>query len=451
MSHSKTLGAKWLLFALPILPLVTSCLDGGGGGDNDNLSDSAAASTYDGEVARAWMNQTYLFVKGAGTAPPQASRIYGYCGIALYESCVRGMSDHNSLEGQLNELVDVPEPTNEPHHWPSVVNRCLAVMNSSFFSASQATIDTFEGSFDTIYDADTTIGAAVRARSIQYGEDLANAILTYAGTDGFATIAACNSAFVAPGNPGDWVGTGTGLQPCWGSLRTFVVADALECAPVPPPAFSVATSSEWYAEALQVYNVTGDLGALLTVDQTAIANYWADGATATGTPPGHWVGIVGVVTSDPTYDQLDIVAEAYARVGLAVADAFITCWQTKFDTYLQRPITYIAANIDAAWTPLLSTPNFPTYTSGHSTQSGAASTVLTAMFGPIPFTDTTHTDLNPGLGFTDRSFDNFIDAAQEAAASRLYGGIHYAFDNNEGFNCGTCIGNIINANVEFLK
>lgn len=439
--------AAWLA-SLALLPLVAGCLHDDDD-DKDGLADSAAASTFDSELARTWMNQVYALVKSNGTAPPQASRIYGYCGVALYEACVNGMSDDNSLEGQLNGLAGLPNPTNAIHHWPSVANRCMAVMASSFYSGNQATIDALEAGFDTTYDG--TVAAAVRTRSIQYGEDLANAIIAWAATDGFAGLAACNAAYTPPGNPGDWTGTGLGLQPCWGTLRTFVVADSLECQPVNPPAFSTATSSEWYAEALQVYNVTGDAGANLTADQVAIANYWADGPTATGTPPGHWLGIVGVVTTDPAYDQLDIAAEAYARVGMAVADAFITCWQTKFDTYLQRPITYIQANIDAAWSPLLSTPNFPTYTSGHSTQSGAASTVLTDMFGPIPFTDTTHSDLDPELGFTDRSFDNFVQAAQEAAVSRLYGGIHYVFDNAEGFNSGACIGNIINASVEFSK
>ena len=140
-------------------------------------------------------------------------------------------------------------------------------------------------------------------------------------------------------------------------------------------------------------------------------------------------------------------AGAVQRAGLEVETVSRT--GDPFDTYLLRPITYIQANIDAAWDPLVSTPNFPTYTSGHSTQSGAAATVLTEQFGSLAFTDTTHTDLNPGLGATDRSFDNFLDAANEAAVSRLYGGIHWLFDNQDGFNQGQCIGEIINSRIVF--
>jgi membrane-associated phospholipid phosphatase len=143
------------------------------------------------------------------------------------------------------------------------------------------------------------------------------------------------------------------------------------------------------------------------------------------------------------------MVEAYARVGIAVADAFITCWKTKFDTALLRPIAYIHANINAAWDPFIPTPNFPTYTSGHSTQSGAAATVLSGMLGIRAFTDTTHRDLNPELGYPDRTFADFYAAANEAAVSRLYGGIHYLFDNADGFVQGVCIGTLINTTIAF--
>src|SRR6185503_4298643 len=110
--------------------------------------------------------------------------------------------------------------------------------------------------------------------------------------------------------------------------------------------------------------------------QLAIANYWGDAATVTGTPPGHWVAITCQMSTDMPL-ALDRSAEAFARVGIAVADSFTTCWKEKYTSYLQRPVTYIRDNIDATWDPVLGTPNFPTYISGHSTQSGAAAAVLT--------------------------------------------------------------------------
>ncbi|MCE9581616.1 MAG: hypothetical protein K8T20_03770, partial [Planctomycetes bacterium] len=173
------------------------------------------------------------------------------------------------------------------------------------------------------------------------------------------------------------------------------------------PPYSTNPSSPFYAAALDVYNTTGDAGAGLTADQLVICHYWADGPTQTGTPGGHMIALTGIVLRTASYDHLDVAAEAYARVGMALADAFIVCWRVKYETYLLRPITYIQANIDPAWDPVLTTPNFPTYVSGHSIQSGAAATVLTDLFGPIAFTDTTHADLNPELGLTSRTFINF--------------------------------------------
>jgi hypothetical protein len=134
-----------------------------------------------------------------------------------------------------------------------------------------------------------------------------------------------------------------------------------------------------------------------------------------------------------------------------VYDAFIACWNAKYVYNLQRPVTYINRNIDASWRPYIVTPNFPTYTSGHSTQSGAAARVLTDMFGIKSFTDTTH--INHGLvpAQQARKFNSFVQAADEAAISRLYGGIHYSFDNNDGLLCGQCIGQAIHDRVNFKE
>jgi hypothetical protein len=325
---------------------------------------------------------------------------------------------------------------------------------AGFIPASQVEFDALEDQFLTQFEA--SVPADVIARSVAHGEAVANAVLAWAATDGIADQSACGAAFVPPILPaaGGWVpvppGMGVGLLPCWGDLRTFAVDDTSECAPVGPPTFSTSTSSAFHAQALLVYNTTGDEGANLTPDQAAIANYWGDGATETGTPPGHWVAITCQMSNELPL-SLDRSAEAFARVGIAVADAFTTCWREKFDSYLVRPATYIRDNIDPAWDPLLGTPNFPTYISGHSTQSGAAATVLTHMLGPVAFTDTCHTRLNPELAFADRSFNGFGEASSEAAVSRLYGGIHYLFDNYDGVDSGNCVGSIINAHVHFLK
>jgi hypothetical protein len=229
-------------------------------------------------------------------------------------------------------------------------------------------------------------------------------------------------------------------------VRPFVLTSGEECAPPPPPAYSEDPASEFYALATDVYTINLNL----TAEQRTIAQYWADNAGSTGTPPGHWIAIVGQIARTHGL-SLMAAAEAYTRVGLAVADAFISCWQTKYTYNLLRPVIYIQDVIDPTWVPLLVTPSFPSYTSGHSAQSGAAAAVLTDMFGVVAFTDTLFTDHNLVPPQAPRAFISFEEAAEEAAISRLYGGIHYLFDNNNGLAQGQCIGQVMLDRVKFSQ
>ncbi|HXV37071.1 MAG TPA: vanadium-dependent haloperoxidase, partial [Myxococcota bacterium] len=200
-------------------------------------------------------------------------------------------------------------------------------------------------------------------------------------------------------------------------------------------------ASAFYAEAVEVYDAVNNL----TPEQLEIARFWSDDPGVTATPPGHSVSILTQVLrqEDAT---LDVAAEGYARVGMAVADAFISCWWTKYRYNLVRPVSYIHAQIDASWTIPLGTPPFPEYSSGHSSQSGAAAEVMTAMFGDLAFIDDTHAD----RGFDPHPFDSFDAFAQEAAISRLYGGIHYRAAIERGVAQGRCVGMQINA-LKFHK
>ena len=146
--------------------------------------------------------------------------------------------------------------------------------------------------------------------------------------------------------------------------------------------------------------------------------------------------------------NLETAAIAYAKLGIAVSDAFLACWKTKYIYNLCRPVTYIQSYIDPSWLPLIGTPPFPEYSSGHSSQSGAMSAVMSDMFGAsYSFTDITHGDNFGG----PRSFDSFDEAAQEAAVSRLYGGIHFEFGNMAGLDLGYFIGNNVNNLFEELN
>jgi membrane-associated phospholipid phosphatase len=226
----------------------------------------------------------------------------------------------------------------------------------------------------------------------------------------------------------------------------MVLTSGTECAPPPHPLYSEDPASEFSAHAREVYAT----GLTLSAEQKTIAAYWADGPGVTGTPAGHWVAIMGQIA---TTDGLSLMAaaEGYARVGIAAADAFIGCWQTKYAYNLLRPVTYIQSHVDAAWLPFIATPSFPEYPSGHSTQSAAVAAVLTAMFGIKPFTDTLHRDHHLDPQLEPRTFSSFEEAAEEAAVSRLYGGIHFPFGIDGGLLQGRCIGQTILDRVKFKR
>ena len=408
------------------------------------------ADKYPADVASTWFEQLYDVVKAERTTPPSASRIYGITAVALYESIVAGTKHNRSLAGQLNGLTSVPQPRkHRTYHWPTVANVVLATTIRKLYptisQSSLETIDNLEQSFASQYQ--TAVPRRRYERSIAHGQAVATAILEWAATDGLSLYSNC--PYVPVSVPGAWKSTPplfnpNPLQPCWGLIRPMVLTSGEECPPPGHPPFSTDTTSDFYAAALEVYQVR--LG--LTTEQKAIADHWSDNPGATGTPAGHWIAIVSQIARND-HRSLAEAAEAYARVGIAVHDAFIACWNAKYFYNLERPVTYINDHIDADWLPYLVTPGFPSYTSGHSTQSGAAARVLTDLFGIKRFTDTMHTDHGLTPSQAPRTFDSFEAAAAEAAISRLYGGIHFAFDNHDGLASGQCIGQAIHDRVSF--
>ncbi|HSE39898.1 MAG TPA: vanadium-dependent haloperoxidase [Acidobacteriota bacterium] len=413
---------------------------------------SNSADNFSSDVASVWFDTLYDVIKSEGITPPPAARIYGVTSIALYESVVSGTLNNESLVGQLNGLNSLPGvKRKKKYHWPTAANSALAETIRGIFTTlkpeNAAKIDAIERQFNRQYRQATKKNEFKKA--VEHGKRVAEGILAWASTDGYDTLNNC--PYVPAQVPGAWKPTPPAnnpnpLQPCWGQLRPMVLTSLSTCAPPVHPEFNTDPSSDFYAAAFQVY----DVGINLTDEQKTIARYWADGPVATGTPAGHWIALIGQFARNDLL-SLPAAAEAYARVGIAVNDAFIQCWNDKYQYNLQRPITYIQEQINANWTSFIVTPSFPSYSSGHSTQSGAAAFVMTDQFGIREFTDTTHVDhgLNPPMD--PRTFNSIDEAAAEAALSRLYGGIHYSFDNNNGFASGQCIGETIVENVHFHR
>lgn len=441
--HSLPLGR----LALTLL-VTTACVN-----ENEKSSpldprDPPATTDFSSDTAKQWFDQLTLAIDTENLNPPEASRRIGYAGVTLYEAVVAGIDGKRSLGQQLNELGRMPTAPSEDMHWPSAANAALAdVLASLFATASPGTLQGFadlETAQAAAFDADPDVEDEALARSIAYGEDVAAEIIDWIAGDEYDDWNDC--AYTVPTGDGYWVPTppafAAPLEPCWGNLRPFVLLFGAECAPLGHPVFSTTVGSAFELEAREVY----DVGNSLTTDQEDIALFWADGG-GTLTPPGHWVSITGQILEQEG-ETLDVAAEAYAKVGLAVADAFIACWEIKFTYNLMRPITYIqdpAGPInDPGWTSFIGTPPFPEFTSGHSTQSGAAAGVLTDLFGEVAFTDHTHDGT-----LAPRSFTSIEEAADEAAISRLYGGIHYRAAIERGLEQGACIAQTILDEVQF--
>jgi hypothetical protein len=184
----------------------------------------------------------------------------------------------------------------------------------------------------------------------------------------------------------------------------------------------------------------------LTFDEMNIAFFWED-KNGTGQPPGHWVSITNIIVNQFSL-KLDEAVKIYALVGAAIRDAFISCWESKYRVNLLRPKTYIREYLsEPNWNPIVVTPPFPEYTSGHSVVSGAVSEVLTWRFGDnVAFTDSTHGN-QPAL--RNRDFTSFYHAADEAAWSRLYGGIHFRSGIINGVDQGRQVGQEVINTINF--
>lgn len=374
-------------------------------------------------------------------SPPVASRAFAYLGLTGYEATASGDPSMISFAGQLPGLAAPPGREDGAAYDEAIVlHAALAAAAHHFFANTGPTGQRALKALDDKQGAALAAAtdAQTAARSAAYGQAMAAHIAAWAEADGGAQVENLGFplAYPAADGPGDWVPTNsqslqqTPLLPGWGTNRPFALPSNGACDLPAPPAYSEDAASAFYAEALEVH----DVGVGLTDEQKMIARFWSDDPMLSPTPPGHWIHIALGLIETTDLDQRRSV-DLMARLGIAMADAFIACWRAKYDHDLLRPVTYINRVIDKDWKPLLITPPFPEYPSGHSSQSAAAAEVLTAIFGEMAFDDDTHAD----DGLPVRHFETFRAAAAEAAISRLYGGIHFRAAIERGLDQGRCV------------
>jgi hypothetical protein len=388
-------------------------------------------------------------------SPPQASRAYAYATVAAYEALRPDYATkYRTFAGQLNGLtpLPVPEPDSQYYFPLSSVHAFMVVGKALTFSSAR--MDSLGKAADERYRR-MGISDAVYNRSIAYGDTVAKHILAWARKDNFLQTRGMPK-YTVTSAAGRWVPTPPAymdaVEPNWTKIRPFVLDSTSQFQPVPPHRFDTAKTSPFYRELKEVYEVKQKL----TDDQRALTAFWdcnpyvmnvrghAMFATKKVTPGGHWIAIAGIASRKAGADMMQ-TADAYARTAIALADGFISSWDEKFRSNVIRPETAINKYMDEAWEPLLQTPPFPEYTSGHSVISTAAATVLTDIYGPtFAFNDSSEIP----YGLTARSFPSFDAAAAEAAISRLYGGIHYRQAIEEGVKQGRKVGELIVARVK---
>lgn len=395
----------------------------------------APASAHSAQVAIDWFDLAARIAQlSPGQSPPVVSRALAYLAVALHEAVLAGLPGQASLAGQLSELQSLPPAQpDESYHWPTVAHAALGTMVRMMFPSAtaemKARIDALERDLPLQRPADfepVRLDADRSIRSTTHGKLMAMAVMTWARTDGghdhHLPARAFPTRYLVPSGPGLWVPTpprfDRALLPGWGRNRPFVAGLIETCAPPPPLPYSEHPGSPFHREAEEVWQRARQP----TQAQRQTALYWADDAGKTPTPAGHWL----VILNDRLRERQASLADAalaYAQLNLAMADAFIGCWAAKYRDHLLRPVTYIQQVFDSQWLPpLMETPPFPEYPSGHSVQSAAAADVLAARFGArTAFIDHAHDD----RGWGPRSFESFAAAAQEAALSRLYAGIHF--------------------------
>ena len=378
-------------------------------------------------------------------SPPQASRAYAYAAVAAYEAASHGNPAYRPLAGRLSEFAPVPPPDGVVYPPLAGVQAFMRVGRALTFS--QAKMDSLLAALQQRARTLAALPDEVFDRSIAYGDAVAQHVLAWSRTDGFLERIGQPKYSVAD-EPGRWVPTPPGymdaVEPAWATLRPFALDSASQFRPPPPPRYDMAEGSAFHAEALEVYEV----GRNLTDEQRIIAEFWNNNpytmhvrghamfATKKKSPGAHWMALLPVVARKAGADLIRS-AEAYALTAIAIHDGFISCWDEKFRSNLIRPETVINERFDETWQPLLQTPPFPEYTSGHSVISAAAAMVLTDRFGAgFAFADSTEVE----HGLPVRNFTSFEEAAQEAAMSRLYGGIHYRSAIENGNEQGRRVG-----------
>ncbi len=381
--------------------------------------------------------------------PPVASRIYVYAHLAHYITLQSLRSDSlQMIRSKVSGLQDFKLPESQE------VNPELSALLA--FSNTGKKLIYSEYYFEDL--ADNLKAKAIRLglsenvinNSEKYASEISKLLSTWIDKDMY-TETRTYPRFTSTKNSENWRETPpdylSGLEPYWDNIRTMVIDSANVFAYKPLPDYSIEKDSDFYKMVDEVYQESKNT----TLEKEKIAWFWDCNPIMTihkghmtttihkFTPPGHWLNIINQISTNENSDYYK-TTKAYTMTSMAMFDAIIAVWYVKYKTDLVRPVTYIQENIDAEWTPVLQTPPFPEYTSGHSATSASAAEILTSIYGDnYKFTDNTQLR----FGLEKRTFKSFREAANQVNLSRFYGGIHYMQGVEEGGRQGKEVANLI--------
>jgi membrane-associated phospholipid phosphatase len=458
LSTNALKAPSWFGFAAFFFMALASCSKNSGSGYLQPESSANIAP----DPALKWTDMSlYTFRFSSFNSPTYTSRSMGYLGLAMYEAVVNGDPSHISLNNQLNGLSLPQADKNKTYNWVISLNAAEDTLLKLLYpvpdNSHRYVHEKIDSLANAIYDEFAKMtDPGILKSSVQFGQDIALAIYAWSVTDGGDKGFNRNfdPNYIFPTGPSYWVPPVRGqtvsqypLHPYWGENRSFVAANGN--IPIPPiEHFSTDTASNYY----KMYRAIYDKDPLLTKDEREIAAWWADDPTESFSPPGHsyYLASLAIKKLRPS---LVIAAEAYARTGIAVADAFINCWKVKVKYFNERPSSYVKRYIDPSWIQFWPEPPFPAFPSGHSNQAAAGATVLTDLFGDnFAFTDDSHEGHRRyddprflDLVYPARNYQSFWAAANECGYSRLLGGIHTKQDNETGLKEGQQVGNNVNA------
>jgi hypothetical protein len=428
-----------------------------------------AVSQYQGEIVLKWHD---LFAEldryAGGYRPTPSPRALGYMNLAAYESVLPGLPLYQSLARNIYR-VNVPNTTiGQLYHWPAALNGVYYTMCKAFFPhVSNELKAKIEQLYATNMDGfKSSASLATIVRSQAHGVAVANAIYEWSATDAVghnAYLTPQPTTYNRPIGPFLWQPApplyGTAAFPYWGKARTFAITEREKLA-IPPSQYvgelSNVVGSPYYNQLKEVYDRTNNAkngtSQGIFKDDKWIAEFWSDdNGVETMSPACRLVSIANQLCRK---DRLNLQRTVllYAKMGIALSDASVAIWHSKYTYNIERPITGIRRNLDKTWISGLNnsvtgvkgyTPPFPGYPSGHSGFGAAGASVLAATFGEVyTFTDNTHLGRTEFLGMP-RTFTSFKQMAQEDAISRIPLGVHVRMDCEEGVRLGNAVANKI--------